>query len=210
MAKIMPIVLAAGDALRMGSFPKALLPLGQNTFLGHILEVLREAGFSGCHVVLGRREQEVRPVAAAHNACITVNPQPERGQFSSLRLALDRLNAACAGCLVWPVDQPRISPGLVRSLAALFQSSSAQLVLPRRRGMSGHPAIFGRRLIEDLLAAPVTANPKDILAPHRAAAVWLETEEAGAFEDVDTPTDYFRLTGETLADALRRRANKRE
>ncbi len=134
MVKIMPIVLAAGDSSRMGGFPKALLPLGQNTFLGHILEVLLAAGLSGCHVILGSREQEIRPVAAAHNARITVNPQPERGQFSSLRLALDMLDAACDGCLVWPVDQPRIPPELVRSLAALFQGSAAQLALPRRRG----------------------------------------------------------------------------
>jgi molybdenum cofactor cytidylyltransferase len=210
MAKIMPIVLAAGDSSRMGGFPKALLPLGQNTFLGHILDVLRAAGLSGCHLVLGSQAQEIRPVAAAHNARITVNPQPERGQFSSLRLALDPLDAACDGCLVWPVDQPWISPGLVRSLVVLFESSAAQLALPRRHGASGHPAIFGRRLIEDLLAAPPEANPKDIIGPYRAAAAWLETEETGAFEDIDTPEDYFRLTGETLADAIRRSAIMRD
>jgi hypothetical protein len=35
----------------------------------------------------------------------------------------------------------------------------------------------------------------------------LEKEERSTVEDIDTPEGYFRLTGETLASALARRAH---
>jgi molybdenum cofactor cytidylyltransferase len=103
------------------------------------------------------------------------------------------------------VDQPLVSAGLVRDLIRLFRKSAAPLALPSFQGLAGHPVIFGRALIEELLAAPPDANPKLIVARYRSAAAWLPTNESGTVEDMDTPDDYRKYTGETLASALARR-----
>jgi len=124
-----------------------------------------------------------------------------------MRLALENLDPECRGCLLWPVDQPLISAALVRSLIHLFLRSTASLAMPDCAGKPGHPALIGPVLIAELLAAPPDANPKHIVARHKAGAVWLPAEEMNTVEDIDTPEDYCRLTGETLASALARRAH---
>src|ERR1700751_4572774 len=60
------VILSAGESSRMGS-PKALLPLGGSTFLGHLLEIIHqskrdaESGKQiGCtRVVLGAHTNEI-------------------------------------------------------------------------------------------------------------------------------------------------------
>ncbi len=204
MTSVVPIILAAGDSARMG-FPKALLPVGQDTFLTRILDTLDQAGLSDPRVVLGAHASLIRPTLANYAASILVNPNPARGQGSSVRLGVQGLDPDCPGCLIWPVDQPLISPDLVRGLAGLFAISMKPLVLPRCQDKPGHPAIFGRSLIEELLAAPADASPKLVVARHRRRAAWLQTDETGVIEDIDTPKDYFRIIGESLESALARR-----
>jgi hypothetical protein len=56
---------------------------------------------------------------------------------------------------------------------------------------------------------PPDASPKVIVARHKNEGAWLVTEETGTVEDIDTPHDYLRLTGETLESALARRQAER-
>ncbi len=57
---------------------------------------------------------------------------------------------------------------------------------------------------DELLAASPDDNPKLIFARFKAEEAHLPCEERGTVEDIDTPDDYLRLTGETLALALAR------
>lgn len=206
MVNITPVILAAGDSSRMG-YPKALLPLGSDTFITHILKTLSLLDLPGACVVLGIHESRIRPLLLDRRARILINPNPERGQVSSMKLAFETLDPGCEGCLVWPVDQPVVSAGLVHNLIQLFVGSAAALAMPQCGGKAGHPAIFGRALIRELQDAPPDANPKLIVALHKSRAAWLATDERGTIEDIDTPWDYFRLTRETLASALARHTN---
>jgi molybdenum cofactor cytidylyltransferase len=203
MRNIAPVILAAGDSSRMGH-PKALLPLGADTFLTRILKTLGCLQLPTPCVVLGRHQSLIRPLLISHQVRIVTNPYPERGQISSLKLALESLEPGCEGCMVWPVDQPQVSTELVRDLVELFVGSAVAIAMPRYEGRAGHPAIFGLELIEELLNAPLDTNPKLIIARRRSQAAWLTTKECGTIEDIDTPEDYLRLTGETLAAALAR------
>jgi molybdenum cofactor cytidylyltransferase len=203
MPDIVPVILAAGDSSRMG-FPKALLPLGRDTFLTHILKTLEEIPLPGVLVILGRDAHRIRPHLASHRVRMLVNPHPELGQSSSLHMALENLPRECSGCLVWPVDQPLVSGALVHELIRLFLNSEASLALPACQRKAGHPAIFGKALIGELLAAPPGANPKPVVARHKKGAICLPTDEKGTIEDCDTPEDYLRITGETLAAVLAR------
>jgi molybdenum cofactor cytidylyltransferase len=85
---VVPIVLAAGDSRRMG-YPKAILPLGPGTFLTRVLATLGEAGLGRPTVVLGKHAELVRKSLSGLPAEIVVNPHPDLGQLSSLRLALE-------------------------------------------------------------------------------------------------------------------------
>jgi molybdenum cofactor cytidylyltransferase len=207
MTDITAVILAAGDSRRMG-YPKALLPLGSGTFLSHILATLRGLGLSDIRVTLGIHEARIRPMLSREPVRVVINPRPERGQFSSMSLALEDLPPDCRGCLIWPVDQPLIPAELTLDLLALFLDSGADLAMPRCEGKAGHPAIFGMGLIEELRATPPEASPKPIVEKYKPRAAWLPTRDEWTIRDVDTPEDYLALTGETLSSALERQVLK--
>ena len=197
MRNITPVILAAGGSTRMG-YPKALLPLGEDTFLTRILRTLSTFDLADTRVVLGDDAERILRVIPPHSVRVLVNPDPSRGQFSSLRLALESLEGDIAGCLVWPVDQPLISAGLVHSLIRLFLRSDCSLAMPRCGGKAGHPALFGAALIHELLAAPADSDAKSYVARHASDTAWLMTDETGTILDIDTPEEYRRGTGEAF------------
>lgn len=179
-------------------YPKALLPTGSHTFLSLILQTLGSACPGDVTVVVGRHAEEIRSRTVDSNVRFVVNPRPELGQISSVQLALRNLEANRAGCLIWPVDQPTVSVELVRGMIGLFKRSEAWIVVPVCRGKRGHPAIFRRELFPELLAWPQGESPKELIRRHRARTLLLPTDETAVVEDVDTPEDYFRLTGQPL------------
>jgi molybdenum cofactor cytidylyltransferase len=192
---VAPVVLAAGDSSRMG-YPKALLPIGSHTFLSLILETLGAACPGDVTVVVGRHAEEIRSRTFNPNVRFLVNPRPELGQISSIQLALRSLEPGCAGCLFWPVDQPTVSAQLVRALIELSGDSEAWVVLPACGGKRGHPAIFRRAIFQDMLDLPEGESPKDLLRSHSGQTLLIPTEETAILEDIDTPEDYYRLTGQ--------------
>jgi molybdenum cofactor cytidylyltransferase len=200
---IKPIILAAGDSRRMG-YPKALLPFRRDRFITHILGVLSSLGFSEPVIILGRAAPVIQPILREWTANIQINPDPDRGQLSSIQLALEHIAPEFDAGMIWPVDQPAISEDLVRRLAQLFVSSGALIACPTCNERRGHPAIFHRSLFQEFMDMPLLEGPKKILVRHRQETSILPTEESGAIEDIDTPDDYQALTGESLVSALAR------
>src|SRR5271157_1718630 len=128
------IILAAGSSTRMGR-DKALLPWppvaegvpAVNTFLGAMIDLLQPE----CDMVLvvaGHNAENLQPVADARNAFLIVNPQPERGQFSSIQTGLrEVLNRGRDAAFLAPVDRPPVLPGTVQALRAAFLNSDTEI-----------------------------------------------------------------------------------
>lgn len=204
MACIAPIVLAAGDSTRMG-YPKPLLPLGDDTFLTRILDVIRKVGLPNPTIILGRAAPVIQAQILDWPADIRVNPDPDRGQLSSIQLALSRLRPEFDAGLIWPVDQPAVSEGLVRNLIELFISSESLIACPMYGEKRGHPAIFHRALFREFMGAPLEEGPKRIVLRYQQATVLLPTSESAVVRDIDTLSEYQALTGESLEAALAKR-----
>lgn len=207
MPNIVPVILAAGDSSRMG-YPKALLPLGADTFLTRILRAVRTLALPQARVVLGRDAARILPLVSPREARTIINPDPGRGQVSSLRLAAQTMPPESLGCLVWPVDQPLVPAEVAGELVRCFLESSPMVALPRCNGQAGHPAILGRTLLDELIVAPADTSPKLIISRYRAQTAWVETGDKSTIEDLDTPEDYLRIVGEPLKTALARRAGE--
>ena len=109
------VILAAGAGERLGG-PKLRQGAGGRTFLERVLTTVVAAGCAPvvCVVRAADRDWAAAQVEPAGGA-VVVNPAPERGALSSLRLGLDRLGA-CAGALVAPVDHPFVAAATCRAL----------------------------------------------------------------------------------------------
>ncbi len=58
--------------------------------------------------------------------------------------------------------------------------------------------IFRSPLFWELLHCPIESGAKSVLMKHVIETITLQTSEAGTVTDIDTPEDYFNLTGQIL------------
>ncbi len=189
------IILAAGASSRMGT-PKALLDYRGETFVGRLVRVL---GMS-CKpviVVLGYHADVIRPQVPAA-AKVVINPDPSRGQLSSLQTALSTLTALPAeldGFAFIPVDSPAVAEGTVATLARAFErrKSSTLVVIPRQSGKRGHPVVAARSIAAEFLALPPTAEAREVVHAHVDRTEYVDVDDPGIFTDVDDPEAYRRL-----------------
>jgi molybdenum cofactor cytidylyltransferase len=187
------IILAAGGSSRMGT-PKALLDYRGETFLDRLIRILG----SVCDpviVTLGYHAPIIRE-ATRSNARFVENPDPSRGQLSSLQTALAEIPGDAEGFLFMPVDCPSIESETVRHIASALQSpENPLLVIPRFDGERGHPVCARRELIREFLELPPTGQAKDVVHRHRDRTLFLDLSDPGVLSDIDDPQAYRILQG---------------
>lgn len=186
------IILAAGASQRMGT-PKALLEYQGETFVARLVRVLG-ASCSTVTVVLGHHVDAIRP-HVPNRARVEVNPDPDRGQLSSLQTALKEIPADADGFAFIPVDSPAVSENTIAQLARAFaaRAASTLFVIPRKAGKRGHPVFATRAIAEELLALPPTAEAREIVHRYVPQTEYVDVDDDGIFTDIDTPEDFRRL-----------------
>jgi CTP:molybdopterin cytidylyltransferase MocA len=150
---VIAVLLAAGAGRRLSGC-KALLELGGRTALERCLETLRAAGLGELRVVLGHQAEDVQTAVDLSSAQVVLNPDPDRGQTSSVRLGLGASAVPPDGCLLHTVDHPLV---LARDVRALLQAwkdraPGVEIVVPSVDGRRGHPVILGPGPVAELLA----------------------------------------------------------
>jgi molybdenum cofactor cytidylyltransferase len=189
------IILAAGASSRMGQ-TKALLPIQPgHTLLGRILGTLSEAALDPL-IVVSRAPLDITAAwnhARSIDVIQTINPDPARGQLSSLLCGLDALGNDPPAIVMTLVDVPLPRVDTVRSLIDTWQRSRAPLVRPVHDGRHGHPVIFGAPLLMGLRAADPAEGAKPLVRAFAARSIDVVVDDAGVLIDIDTPEDYRRL-----------------
>jgi molybdenum cofactor cytidylyltransferase len=177
----------------MGS-PKALLEYRGETFLGRLIRV-----FSGCCspviVVAGIHAEPLRRRMdhMGHRAQLAVNPDPDRGQLSSLQIALAQVPGDAAGFLFTPVDCPTVEEKTVVMLLDQLRKRDDPFVIPRYHGKRGHPVCARRSLIAQFLALPPTAETRAIVNRHEERIRYVDVDDAGVLADVDDLEAYRKI-----------------
>lgn len=201
------VILAAGFSTRMGR-DKALLPWppvaegtpAANTFLGATIDLL-QAHSDLVIVVAGKNVGVIGPVTYAHGGFLVVNPTPEQGQFSSMRVGLQAvLNQGRDAAFVALIDHPPVLPLTLQAMHEAFLAAEPNIwaVVPEvKRGddvVHGHPILVGREMIEAFQIAPVDAQARDVEHKYQQHILYLPVKDARVAANIDTPEDYERLS----------------
>jgi molybdenum cofactor cytidylyltransferase len=212
MPALCGLILAAGASRRMGT-DKALLAWPPNTQDGPILSsglpatllstqiaVLRTFT-EAVIVVAGKNAERLKPVVEACGAAVVVNPEPERGQFSSLQTGLRAvMERGFEAAMITPVDSPPLGAASLTKLRDAFEQALARgkwAVTPENQGRHGHPLLAGRALIEALLSVPVTSNARDVKHAHAQFFEDVAVPDLLASTEMNTPEEYAALAAKT-------------
>lgn len=173
--------------------PKALLPVGRDTFATRLVRTLRSAGIDPVLVVAAPETAAAIAASIADEARTIVNPHPDRGQLSSLQTGLSVLGDRAGAVLVTPVDLPLVRRASVASLLQAWRASGALVVRPVSRGRRGHPVLIAPPVVRELLAAAADRTARDVMQAFAADTLDVPVEDEGAFADIDTPEEYLEV-----------------
>ncbi|MDZ4798993.1 MAG: nucleotidyltransferase family protein [Bryobacteraceae bacterium] len=183
--KFAAVILAGGASRRMGGFPKALLDLGGETFLDKLIGLFAP----WCEqtvVVLGHHAGRIR-AGLRRDAEFVVNPDPERGQLTSLQAGFAALRPGVDQVFFTPVDYPGIRAETVQSVMAAAGDAP---VVPEYNGKHGHPVLIPAWMTAEFLELPVTDSARTVIHRHAARTRYIPVEDPGILLDVDDPEAY--------------------
>jgi|ERR1700722_12638277 len=200
------VILAAGESSRMGT-DKALLPwpplaggqpMAKDTFLSAAIRSLALADF--VVIVAGKNEGVLAPIVYANGASLIVNPDPARGQFSSLQVGLrEVLNRGRDAAIVTLIDRPPVSAGTVQALRNAFEVAGDEVwaVIPEFSGKHGHPIVVGREMIEAFLRARPDSSAREVLAQHQDRLRYSAVDDPFVALNINTPEEYQQLEAQS-------------
>ena len=181
--------------------PKALLadPDGR-PFVARVVRTFIDAGISSVTVVAGSQREAIAQALALDRPpvppAIVTNPQPSRGQLSSLLVGLDAAaQPDIHAVLVTLVDVPLVTSATVRRVVAAWERTGAPIVRPSVGTRHGHPVLFDRAVFDELRQAPPGEGAKAVVHAYADRLVNVEVDDDGCLVDVDTPEDYEGLVG---------------
>ena len=197
------VILAAGESSRMGR-DKALLPwppsaagsATADTFLSAAIKLFF-SHVDVVFVVVGKNEVALAPIVYANGACLVVNPDAARGQFSSLRVGLQEvLSRGRDAAMVTLVDRPPVRLETLETLEAAFEQATTQrkwAVIPEYQGKHAHPILVGREMMEAFLRAPETSSAREVEHAHQSEIEYIPVDDPLVAVNVDTPEQYASL-----------------
>ena len=193
--KLAVVILAAGASSRMGR-PKLLLPWKETSVLGHLLrqwQTLNAAQIAVVCTAVNQALHEELDRAGHPRSHRILNPNPERGMFSSVQCA-----ASWDGWLPnithWAMalgDQPLVQTETLRGLLDFARAHSDQVSQPSRNGRGRHPVILPATVFRRLKDS-TTENLKQFLVTSGVAVARCESGDPGLDLDLDEPADYER------------------
>jgi molybdenum cofactor cytidylyltransferase len=187
------VILAAGASRRMGK-AKLLLPWGNTTVLGHLLAQWQALGAAQIAVVCAAgnldmgKELDRLNVPAADRI---INPDPERGMFSSVQCAA-QWRGWRPGLTHWAIvlgDQPHVRRQTLQQVLDFSLGHLAEVCQPARRGHGRHPVLLPEAVFRQV-ASSTAATLKEFLASAAGQIALCELDDAGLDLDIDRPEDY--------------------
>ncbi|HEX8237177.1 MAG TPA: nucleotidyltransferase family protein [Abditibacteriaceae bacterium] len=191
--KVAAIVLAAGMSQRMGRL-KPLLPFGDKPMIARVIETLQQGGtIHPIIVVTGHAAPEIEDALREYSVQFAHNENfAAGGMLSSVQTGVRALPNDVEAFFLVLGDQPAVNASTPDALRQAWQQARAPVILPLDAGRRGHPVLFDRMCITEILALPEDATLKTVVQAHSAQTVEVAVADEGVLHDVDTPSDYQR------------------
>jgi molybdenum cofactor cytidylyltransferase len=194
--RIAGLLLAAGASTRMGK-AKQLLPIGEKSMLGRILDESLRSELDEIVLVLGCGAQEIRrhlgSVLLDPKLRLVENREYKRGISSSLICGLSAVEDTCDHVMVLLADMPHIDAELINFLLNRYLASGSALGALKVGQRRSHPVIFSRKIYPDLRKLRGDTGGRDLFLKYHTQVCLVEPGRPYDDKDIDTLQDYQRF-----------------
>lgn len=169
---------------------KLTLPYGDSTVIGTVVARLSESCVDDAVLVTGYHAEKVEK-AIDGAVATTRNPDPDKGNLSSLQCGVSELDARVEGVLVVVGDMPGVDTDVINRLVEQFASSAVDAVVPVYTDGWGHPIVVVRELITQLDPSadkPLWRTIRDLPDDDRIEMVVNKPKPI----DINTPADHHK------------------
>jgi molybdenum cofactor cytidylyltransferase len=197
MSDVAAIILAAGRGTRFGQEPKLLACMAGRPLVQHVADAALRSLADPVFVVTGHQAAMVEGVLAGLPVHIVRNAAFIDGLSTSLKAGFAALPPEARAAVVLLGDMPLIKTSLIDTLVREWQRAGEPMALvPTMDGRRGNPVVLSRDLageIEQLSgdsgAGPILRGRSDVLE--------YPVDDSAILQDVDTPTDFGRVSRES-------------
>ncbi len=169
--------------------PKALLEYRGQTFLGRILATIARSSLQSPIVVLGHDRHAILDRVEIPQWIF--NPNYEEGMTTSFQTGIRALSDDVTAAMLFLVDHPLIALLTIEKLQT--HASAESIVLPIRNGRRGHPVLFGRDVLDEVLQLPSHRGANSVVGARPERVLGVKVDDPGILVDVDTPEEFRAL-----------------
>lgn len=199
--RVTALVLAAGYSSRMGTF-KPLASLGTCTLIEEAVTRFLRAGIEDVRVVAGHRADELKPVVEALGVRWILNPDYDRGMFSSVLAGVKSLEAGVDAFFLLPGDIALVNPETIRALFNAYDPDDPKIIYPRFDGRRGHPPLIPAVHLRQDLSSEYEGGLRALLGRYEHNAMDIDVMDENILLDCNTPKDYLALLERRSRDGV--------
>lgn len=190
--RVAGVLLAAGTSSRFGAANKLLADLDGEPLARHAARTLVDAGLDSLVAVVGYEADRVRAAVDGLGLTVVENPDYADGQATSVRAAVETLDADLdtdVDAAVFALgDMPRVSSETVSLLIAAHRAGRGSALAAAHDGVRGNPVLFDASQFPALAGVEGDVGGRELLRSGADSAL-VETGDPGVRRDVDTRDD---------------------
>ena len=188
------MLTAAGVSSRMGEL-KQLLPWKGTTMIRYQIGVLGESGCDEIIVVLGYESEMIENNIRCTGVKIVYNSDFTISKALSVRIGMSAVSETQHSIVLLGVDQPR-SKSIITRLIESHKNNAALITSPIYKGRRGHPAIFSRRILKDLMSVDDDSlGVKGVFECYRKYVATVDLQDPQIRLDLNNKRDYDEAYG---------------
>jgi len=186
------LIVSAGFSSRMGKF-KPLLNFQGKPFIINIVDKLLTV-CDKVSVVTGFNHEEIEKLIEEKNAKYNKrvycdhNSNYELGMFGSIKTGLNSI-AESEWVLYHLVDQPNLPQQFYAEFISRIDNSF-DWIQPTYQNQKGHPILFNKKVIKEILCADIKSNLRAVSSLERIKIKLWECNYNEILTDIDFPKDY--------------------
>ncbi len=183
--KVAAVVLAAGEARRMGGPNKLLATIAGRPLVRIAAEAALASRAAMVVVVTGHRAADVATALDDLEVIQVHNPAYATGLASSLRTGIEALPPDIDATAILLADMPGVTAATVDRLIDAYHTEARPIVVPTFDGRQGNPVLWDRRFFAELAAIAGDTGARGLIAAHADVVARIEMG-AEVATDLDT------------------------